>query len=118
MSPALSPSQGSRSDSYPVVDLWAPVEFDVLPKSLRDAAQESNWSAVRNQLEEVMDGVTTDGAYGRALLQFVLGLPLPSDPALERHRASICIDHGDWDGLKRHLALAPIEAAELVGVRD
>jgi DNA-binding CsgD family transcriptional regulator len=65
-----------------------------------------------------MDGLTTDGVYGRALLQFVMSLPLPSDPVLARYRASICIDHGDWDGLRRHLTSNPIGAAELIGVRD
>jgi DNA-binding CsgD family transcriptional regulator len=65
-----------------------------------------------------MDGLTTDGVYGRALLQFVMSLPLPSDPVLARYRASICIDHGDWDGLRRHLASNPIGPAELIGVRD
>ena len=65
-----------------------------------------------------MDGLTTDGVYGRALLQFVMSLPLPSDPVLARYRASICIDHGDWDGLLRHLGSNPVEAAELIGVRN
>ena len=65
-----------------------------------------------------MDGVTTDGVYGRALLQFVMWLPLPSDPVLARYRASISIDHGDWDDLQRHLSETPIEAEEPIGVRD
>jgi RNA polymerase sigma factor (sigma-70 family) len=66
-----------------------------------------------------MDGVTTDGAYGRALLQFVMTAPLPpDDPVIERYRAAICIDHGDWDGLQRHLALNPVGAAELIGIRE
>jgi len=65
-----------------------------------------------------MDGLTTDGVYGRALLQFVMSLPLPSDPVLARYRASICIDHGDWDGLRLQLTSNPIGAAELIGVRD
>jgi DNA-binding CsgD family transcriptional regulator len=28
------------------------------------------------------------------------------------------MDHGDWDGLRRNLAANPVEAAELIGVRD
>jgi DNA-binding CsgD family transcriptional regulator len=100
------------------VDLWAPVPFDDLPRSLLGAASRSEWKTVRDELRTVMDGLTTDGVYGRALLQFVMSLPLPSDPVLARYRASICIDHGDWDGLRLHLASNPIGAAELIGVRD
>jgi len=100
------------------VDLWAPVPFDALPGPLVEAAKRSDWKSVRDELRKVMDGLTTDGVYGRALLQFVMSLPLPSDPVLARYRASICIDHGDWDGLMRHLGSNPIEAAELIGVRN
>ncbi|TMC44266.1 MAG: hypothetical protein E6J23_07920 [Chloroflexi bacterium] len=92
--------------------------FEDLPATLREAARRSDWRAVRDELRTVMDGVTTDGVYGRALLQFVMSLPLPSDPVLARYRASICIDHGDWDGLLRHLGSNPVGATELVGVRD
>src|SRR2546425_13021817 len=102
----------------PEIDLWAPVPFDALPGRLVDAADRSDWKTVRDELGKVMDGLTTDGVYGRALLQFVMSLPLPSDPVLARYRAAICIDHGDWDGLRRHLASNPIGAAELIGVRD
>jgi DNA-binding CsgD family transcriptional regulator len=98
-------------------DLWAPVPFDYLPRALLDAAGRSDWKTVRDELRKIMDGLTTDGVYGRALLQFVMSLPIPSDPVLARYRASICIDHGDWDGLLRHLGSNPIEAAELIGVR-
>jgi DNA-binding CsgD family transcriptional regulator len=94
------------------------VPFDSLPVALLRAAERSDWKAVRDELRTVMDGIRTDGVYGRALLQFVMSLPLPTDPVLARYRASICIDHGDWDGLSRHLASNPIEAAELIGVRD
>src|SRR5437870_10302032 len=100
------------------IDLWAPVPFDGLPPSLVRAAARSEWKLVRDELRTVMDGVATDGAYGRALLQFVISLPIPSDPVLARYRASICIDHGDWDGLLRHLGSNPIEAAELIGLRN
>lgn len=110
---------GSRvGEPPPAVDLWAPVPFDDLPASLLGAAARSEWKTVRDELLTVMDGVATDGAYGRALLQFVMSLPMPSDPVLARYRASICIDHGDWDGLLRHLGSNPIEVIELIGVRD
>src|SRR5437870_12206538 len=100
------------------IDLWAPVPFDDLPRPLLEAAARSDWTTVRDELRAVMDGLTTDGVYGRALLQFVMSLPLPSDPVLARYRAAICIDHGDWDGLRRHLASNPIGAAELIRVLD
>src|SRR2546425_13369294 len=100
------------------LDLWAPVPFDDLPGALLEAAGRSDWKTVRVELRKIMDGVTTDGVYGRALLQFVMSLSLASDPVLARYRASICIDHGDWDGLLRHLASNPLAAAELIGVRD
>jgi len=102
----------------PPVDLWAPVPFDDLPAALTDAAARSDWPAVKAQLRTVMDSNTTDGAYGRQLLQFVMKVPLPSDSALVRYRASICVDHGDWDGLQGYLASDLIEAIELVGIRD
>src|SRR2546423_5152790 len=66
----------------------------------------------------VMDSNTTDGAYGRELLQFVMKVPLPPDSVLDRYRASICADHGDWDGLQRYWASDLIEAIELVRIRD
>jgi len=83
-----------------------------------DAASRSDWPAVKTQLRTVMDSNTTDGAYGRELLQFVMKVPLPSDSVLVRYRASICVDHGDWDGLQRYLASDIIEPIELVGIRD
>jgi len=102
----------------PPVDLWAPVSLEALPSALLDAAARSDWEEVRAWLRTVMDAVTTDGAYGRALLQFVMTTDLPTDHVLDRYRASICLDYGDWDGLQRHLAANPIEAAELIGIRD
>ncbi len=110
---------GSRAgEPLPVVDLWAPVSFDDLPVALLRAAERSDWETVKAELRTVMDGVRTDGVYGRALLQFFMSLPLASDPVLARYRAAICMDHGDWDGFLRHLGSNPIEAAELIGVRD
>jgi len=100
------------------VDLWAPVPFDDLPAPLLAAAARRDWTAVKDQIQGLLDAVTTDGPLGRELLQFVMQIPLPPDPLLERYRASICVDHGDWDGLQRHLSETPIEADEPIGVRD
>jgi DNA-binding CsgD family transcriptional regulator len=94
------------------------VPFEDLPASLRGAAERNEWTNVRAEIQGLLDAVTTDGPLGRELLQFVMQVPLPPDPLLERYRASICVDHGDWDGLRRHLSGTPIEAAEPVGVRD
>ena len=109
------PSLGSLPST---IDLWASVPFDDLPAGLTDAAARSDWPAVKTHLRIVMDSNTTDGAYGRELLQFVMKVPLPSDSVLDRYRASICVDHGDWDGLQRYLASDLIEAIELVRIRD
>jgi len=102
----------------PIVDLWAPVPFDDLPASLLGASGRQDWIAVRALIQGLVEAVTTDGPLGRELLQFVMQVPLPPDPLLERYRASICVDHGDWDGLQRHLAGPLIEAEEPIGVRD
>src|SRR6267143_3221829 len=80
---ASSAAVGSRvGEPLPAVDLWAPVPFDDLPVSLVRAAARSDWKTVRDELRTVMDGVATDGAYGRAFLQLVMSLPLPSHPVL------------------------------------
>jgi DNA-binding CsgD family transcriptional regulator len=102
----------------PAVDLWAPVPFDDLPAGLMEAAARSDWPAVKTQLRTIMDSNTTDGEYGRELLQFVMKVPLPADSVLDRYRASICVDHGDWDGLQRYLASDLIEPIELARIRD
>src|SRR2546430_10616862 len=100
------------------VDLWAPVPFDDLPHGLTDAAARSDWQAVKAPPRRIVVANATDGEYGRKLLQFVMKVPLPSDSVLDRYRASICIDHGDWDGLQRYLASDLIEPIELVRIRD
>jgi len=100
------------------IDLWAPVERDALPKALVDAMEQRDWSTVRAQLGSVMDGITTDGVYGRALLQLVLDLPVGTDSVFDSYRAAASIDHGDWDGLRRCLAGSPIEPIQLLGMRD
>jgi len=100
------------------IDLWAPVARDALPKALIDAMERREWPAVRAQLGTVMDGITTDGIYGRALLQLALDLPVGTDPVFDSYRAAASIDHGDWDGLRRCLAGSPIEPIQLLGMRD
>ena len=110
--PAVAiPSQGE-------VDLWAPVSRGALPKALVEAMDRRDWASVRGQLGTVMDGITTDGVYGRALLQLVLELPVGIDPVFDSYRAAASIDHGDWDGLRRCLAGSPIEPIQLFGMRD
>jgi hypothetical protein len=100
------------------IDLWAPVGRDALPEKLADAMEQRDWATVRSQLETVMDGITTDGVYGRALLQLALDLPFGIDPVFDSYRAAASIDHGDWDGLRRCLAGSPIEPIQLLGMRD
>ena len=104
----------SRDD----IDLWAPVARDCLPRGLVDAMERRDWASVRLQLGSVMDGITTDGVYGRALLQLALDLPVGTDPVFDSYRAAASIDHGDWDGLRRCLAGSPVEPIQLLGMRD
>src|SRR5256714_11938518 len=100
------------------IDLWAPVARDVLPKALLVAMEQHDWASVRAQLGNVMDGITTDGVYGRALLQLALELPVGTDPVFDSYRAAASIDHGDCDGLRRCLAGTPVEPIQLLGMRD
>ena len=100
------------------IDLWAPVARDALPNVLVDAMEKRDWATVRAQLGSLMDGITTDGVYGRALLQLTLELPVGIDPVFDSYRAAASIDHGDWDGLRRCLAGSPIEPIQLLGMRD
>lgn len=99
-------------------DVFAPVSFDSLPKPLVDAVARADWSSVRGELEQIMDGLSTDGKFGRALLQLVRQLPIGLDPVFDRYRAAVAIDHGDWDDLRRCLDGAPFQAAELVMFRE
>ncbi|MDP9274769.1 MAG: LuxR C-terminal-related transcriptional regulator, partial [Chloroflexota bacterium] len=100
------------------IDLWAPVARDALPKRLVEAMAQGDWATVRAQLGTVMDGIMTDGVYGRALLQLALDLPVGIDPVFDSYRAAASIDHGDWDGLRRCMAGSPIEPIQLFGMRD
>src|SRR5207249_2421934 len=114
----LSCVVGSIDTPLPDVDLWAPVQLDGLPQPLLDARDRHDWVEVRSELKRIMDPVGTDGAYGRALLQFVMQLPIVSDPVLARYRGSIAVDHGDWENLQQAIAAGAIGADELIGVRD
>ena len=100
------------------IDLWAPVARDALPRALINAMDRCDWPSVRAHLDGVMDGITTDGVYGRALLQLVLDLPVGTDSIFDSYRAAASIDHGDWDGLRRCLAGNPLEPSQLLGMRD
>lgn len=100
------------------IDLWTPVAREGLPKALMHAMEQRDWATVRAQLVTVMDGITTDGVYGRALLQLTLELPVGIDPVFDSYRAAASIDHGDWDGLRRCLASSPVEPIQLLGMRD
>ncbi len=99
-------------------DLWAPVGFEHLPPGLVSAFRGGEWQQVRLRLQTVMDGMITDGPYGRELFQLVLELPLGFDPVFERYRASAMVDYGEWDALRSSLAARPLEPAEVLGIRD
>ena len=100
------------------IDLWAPVVREALPRALVDAMEQRDWANVRIQLATVMDGITTDGVYGRALLLLALELPVGVDPVFDSYRAAASIDHGDWNGLRRCLAGRPVDPVQLLGMRD
>jgi DNA-binding CsgD family transcriptional regulator len=100
------------------LDLWAPVSRDSLPDELASAMERRDWPRVRTQLGTIMDGITSDGAYGRALLQLALELPIGVDPVFDSYRAAASIDHGDWDNLRACLASAPIDPEQLLGMRN
>jgi DNA-binding CsgD family transcriptional regulator len=89
-----------------------------LPAPLIEAFKRRAWPEVKAQLATIMDGMTTDGSYGRALIQLALELPLGIDPVFDRYRAAAAIDHGDWDNLRDCVARNPIAPAELLGLRD
>lgn len=95
------------------LDLWAPVSTDGLPHALVDAIENADWLAAKRELESVFDSLNTDGVYGRSLVQLARRLPLGIDPVFDRYRASVAIDYGDWDDLRRCMAAAPIGAIEL-----
>ncbi len=100
------------------VDLWATVSGENLPDDLVLAVSNRNWQAVTAELRTILDGAATDGIYGRALLQLVRALPLGEDPLIDRYKAVVSIDYGDWDGLRACLAENTIARSELIGMRE
>src|SRR5258708_6006441 len=70
------------------------------------------------QLAHIMESITTDGVFGREMLQLVMRLPIGLNPVFDRYRASVALDHGHWDDLRLCLASNTIEQAEVTGVRD
>src|SRR5438552_1780480 len=108
----------SPSASLERLDLWARVDRDGLPAPLRLAVERKDWLQAKTELSRVMDGQTTDGVYGRALIQLALELPAGVDPLFDRYRAAAAVDHGDWDRLRESIAQDAIAPAELLGVKD
>jgi DNA-binding CsgD family transcriptional regulator len=100
------------------LDLWATVSGENLPDRLVAAVSSKNWHAVTAELRTILDGAATDGVYGRALLQLVRALPLGADPLIDRYKAVVSIDYGDWDGLRACLAENTIARSELIGMRE
>src|SRR5437868_4766958 len=99
-------------------DPWAPIPFEELPRAIVEAYEHEDWSSLREHLRLVMDGVITDGPYGRQLLQLVRRLPLGVEPLFDRYRAVTSIDYGAWDDLRNCLQYSPVESSELEGLRD
>lgn len=113
--------EGGPQDGFAALaaaDPWAPVPTDGLPRALVAAVDAGDWKTARVELEQVMDGLSTDGPYGRALLQLVRRLPIGLDPVFDRYRAAIAIDHGDWDDLRHCLEAAPYAVRELEQLRE
>ncbi|HEV8535807.1 MAG TPA: helix-turn-helix transcriptional regulator [Candidatus Limnocylindria bacterium] len=77
-----------------------------------------DWRDAAEGLRKVMDGAVTDGVYGRALLQLVMRLPLGIDPVVDRYKAVVSIDYGDWDSLRTYLTAETIARTELIGMRE
>src|SRR5687767_9797622 len=104
--------------TFAAVDLWALVSTAALPSALVDSIERSDWSQARVELQSQLDSLNTDGIHGRSLLQLARRLPLGIDPVFDRYRASVAIDYGDWDDLRRCMAAAPIGAGELEMARS
>jgi DNA-binding CsgD family transcriptional regulator len=104
--------------SEKTLDLWASVSEERLPSDLIEAVNNKDWRSVAAELQTTMDGAVTDGVYGRALLQLVRALPLGKDSLIDRYKAVVSIDYGDWDGLRACLAENTIARSELIGMRE
>lgn len=98
---------------FAATDPWAAVSISGLPRALVESIERADWVRAKLELVAIMDGLSTDGVYGRALLQLVQRLPIGLDPIFDRYRAAIAIDHGDWDDLRRCMEAAPVAAGEL-----
>lgn len=114
----LRSTPASRVVTEATLDLWATVSGENLPHELVQAVRNSDWLGVSAELRTIMDGSVTDGVYGRALLQLVRALPLGEDPVIDRYKAVVSIDYGDWDGLRACLAENTIARSELIGMRE
>ncbi len=62
--------------------------YGELLRSLVLAFEGGEWNRLRAELSTIMDVAITDGAYGRALLQFVPALPAGVDPLFDRYRGA------------------------------
>lgn len=109
--------QAELLTKFAATDPWAPVSTAELPIDLVEAIERADWDRAKRELVEVMDGLSTDGIYGRSLLQLVQRLPIGMDQVFDRYRAAVAIDHGQWDDLRRCLDAAPFAAGELKSFR-
>ena len=110
--------QAELLGAFATTDPWASVSTSDLPPALVDAVERKDWGRAKSELVEVMDGLSTDGVYGRALLQLVQKIPIGLDPVTDRHRAAIAIDHGHWDDLRRCLEAGAYASSELDRFRE
>ncbi len=118
---SASVTEGEQAESlarFAATDPWAPVSLSELPSALVESVERADWVGAKAELAQVMDGLSTDGIYGRALLQLVQRLPIGIDPIFDRYRAAIAIDHGNWDDLRRCMEAAPFAARELEMFRE
>jgi DNA-binding NarL/FixJ family response regulator len=98
------------------LDLWAPVGYEALPRVLVEAFERADWPTVKTELQSQLDGIITDGQYGRQLQQLVRHVPFGNDTILDRYRGQVDIDYGDWDDLKRYIAIAAEPPGDLIGL--
>lgn len=116
--PMAEVDQAELLTRFAATDPWAPVSTAELPQGLVEAVERADWDRAKRELVEVMDSLSTDGIYGRSLLQLVQAIPIGLDPVTDRHRAAIAIDHGHWDDLRRCLEAGAYASNELVMFRE